>query len=116
MPLTLMGKKQKMVRLFDEMGRSVVCTVIEAPSNVVVQRKTIEKDGYSAVQLGAEKALSKGKKVTKPLRGHFAKRGVEPHRHLAESRLEEGEEFDEGQEIGVDYFSEVSFALAMIIS
>ena len=105
MSLKLMGKKKGMTRVFDENGNLIVCTVIEAEPNVVVQVKDSEKDGYKAVQLGAIKVPeSKKKNVTKPLVGHFAKGKVEPRRHLLESRVESVTEYETGQEIGIDYF------------
>ena len=110
MSLRFMGKKLGMTRVFDAKGRSVVCTVIEASPNVVVQIKDSGRDGYSAVQLGGEKVSQpKLKNVTKPLKGHFAKAKVEPRRHLSESRIEEGEQYSVGQEIHVDYFAEAGF-------
>ncbi|NGX39637.1 MAG: 50S ribosomal protein L3 [Chlamydiae bacterium] len=110
MPLQLMGKKKGMTRLFDEKGTSIVCTVIEAEPNVVVQLKNLEKDGYLAVQTSAVKVLpSKLKNVLKPQKGHFAKAKVEPRRHLIESRIGEGEEFTVGQEIGVEYFADATY-------
>jgi len=110
MSLRLMGKKIGMTRVFNEKGQSVVCTVIEAQPNVVVQIKNLEKDGYRAVQMGAIKVSQpKLKRVKKPLKGHYAKAKVEPHRNLAESKIEEGEEYTLGQEIGVEYFNEVAY-------
>ena len=99
-----------MTRVFDEKGDLIVCTVIEAEPNIVVQLKNIEKDGYAAVQMGAvQVSSSKMRNVKKPMKGHFAKAKVEPRRHLAESRCEEGEEYTLGQEVGVDYFAETTY-------
>lgn len=110
MSLKLMGKKLGMTQVFDDRGNRIVCTVIETQPNVVVQMKNMEKDGYTAVQMGGVKiAPSKLKNVSKPLKGHFAKAKVEPHRHLLESSMPEGQELTLGQEIGVEYFNEVSF-------
>lgn len=110
MSLKLMGKKKGMTRVFDDKGDCIVCTVIEAEPNVVVQMKNLEKDGYVAVQMGGIKyPASKMKNVKKPLKGHFAKAKVEPRRHLAESTAAVGEEITLGQEIGVEYFAETSF-------
>jgi large subunit ribosomal protein L3 len=110
MSLQLMGKKKGMTRVFDEKGDSVVCTVIEAEPNVVVQVKNQEKDGYLAMQLGGVKVpASKVKNVSKPLKGHFAKAKVEPRRHLKESKVPEGEMLELGKEISVEYFSEAAF-------
>lgn len=114
MTLKFMGKKKGMTQLFDEKGNVVVCTVIEAEPNVVVQVKTKETDGYSAVQLGYDKV--RGKKaetilarVGKPLQGHFKKASAEPRRVLKESRVEKTDEYTAGQEITLDTFSEVEF-------
>lgn len=91
MSLRLMGKKKGMTRIFNEKGDSIVCTVIQAEPNVVLLVREGEKNGPSAVQLGAEKVpASKLKNVTKPLKGHFAKAQVEPRRHLSESKVPEG--------------------------
>lgn len=110
MSLKLMGKKVGMTRLFNEKGEKIVCTVIEAEPNVVVQLKNAEKDGYTAVQLGAHKVpSSKLRNVKKPRKGHFAKANIEPRRDLAESKIAEGEEFAIGQEIGVEYFNEIQY-------
>ncbi len=110
MSLKLMGKKVGMTRIFDEKGNRIVCTVIETPPNVVVQMKNTEKDGYEAVQLaGIKVAPSKQRNVKKPLKGHFAKAKVEPHKHLAESSIPSGLELAVGQEVGLEYFAETSF-------
>jgi len=110
MSLKLMGKKKGMTRIYDEKGNLIVCTVIAAEPNVIVQVKDKDKDGYQAVQLGAVKVPeSKKKNLSKPLVGHFAKAKVEPRRHLLESRIENTEEFQLGQEIGIDYFSDTEF-------
>lgn len=110
MSLKLMGKKKGMTRIYDEKGNLIVCTVIAAEPNVIIQVKDKDKDGYQAVQLGAIKVPeSKKKNLSKPLVGHFAKAKVEPRRHLLESRIENTEEFQLGQEIGIDYFSDTEF-------
>jgi large subunit ribosomal protein L3 len=107
MSLKIIGKKKGMTRLFDEKGNHVVCTVIAATPNVVSQVKKKETDGYAAVQLAGIKAKSK-KNVSKPLQGHYAKAGVEPHLHIIESRVEDPEAFQLGQVIGAEYFNDVS--------
>ncbi|MBA2727694.1 MAG: 50S ribosomal protein L3 [Parachlamydiaceae bacterium] len=114
MALKLMGKKRGMSQLFDKKGNAVVCTVIEVEPNVITQIKTKAIDGYEAVQLGFDTVVTKDPRtvvtrVKKPLVGHYKKASVAPRRHLAESRLDKGEEYSLGQEIGVDYFSEVTF-------
>lgn len=101
----LVGKKNGMVQLFDEKGNAVACTVLEVHPNVAVQIKTLEKDGYRAVQLGS---LKKEKK-NKPMKGHFAKAKVPSCAKLKESRLLESEEVEVGQEFDVSIFSEEAF-------
>ena len=121
MSLTMMGKKRGMMQLFDEKGNVVVCTVIQVEPNVVVQIKTKEIDGYTAVQLGFNKVAGKTqytieKRAGKPRVGHFKKAGVEPRRHLLESHVEKVDEYALGQEIGVDLFDEVEFVDATATS
>ncbi|KAE9531076.1 MULTISPECIES: 50S ribosomal protein L3 [Testudinibacter] len=100
----LIGRKVGMTRVFTEAGVSIPVTVIEIEANRVTQVKTLETDGYSAVQVttGSKKAS----RVTKPEAGHFVKAGVEAGRGLWEFRTE-GEEFTLGQEINVDVFADV---------
>ena len=81
----IVGKKLGMTQLFDENGKFIPVTVIEAGPCVVVQKKTIENDGYEAVQIGFGETTSKH--VSKPLQGHFAKADVAMKRHLREFRL-----------------------------
>ena len=78
----LLGKKIGMTSVFSAEGKNVPCTVIEAGPCVVTQVKSVEKDGYAAVQLGFQEA--KAKNTTKPMEGHFKKAGTTPKRHLAE--------------------------------
>ena len=78
----LIGKKIGMTQLFDENGKVIPVTVVEAGPCTVVQKKTIENDGYEALQLGF--VDKKEKHTTKPEAGHFKKAGVTPKRHLAE--------------------------------
>ncbi|MEW5291884.1 50S ribosomal protein L3 [Erwinia papayae] len=103
--LGLVGKKIGMTRIFTEDGVSIPVTVIEIEANRVTQVKSLENDGYTAVQIttGAKKA----NRVTKPEAGHFAKAGVEAGRGLWEFRTAEGEEFAVGQSISVDIFADV---------
>ena len=101
----LIGRKVGMTRIFNEDGVSIPVTVIEIEANRVTQVKTLETDGYCAVQVttGSKKAS----RVTKPEAGHFVKSGVEAGRGLWEFRVAEGEEFTLGQEINVDIFADV---------
>ena len=98
----ILGRKVGMMQWFDEGGRAVGATVIEAEPNVVVQVKSDERDGYEAVQVGFEEVAAA--KLNQPERGHFERAGVAPQRHLREFPLEEDAEVDVGQEIGVDAF------------
>ncbi|OTQ73342.1 50S ribosomal protein L3 [Gilliamella apicola] len=100
----LIGRKVGMTRIFTEEGVSIPVTVVEVQSNRVTQVKTLENDGYQAIQVttGSKKAS----RVNKPEAGHFAKAGVEAGRGLWEFRFEEGE-YTVGQSINVDIFADV---------
>ena len=76
MAKVILGKKLGMTQIFTEEGKVVPVTVVESGKNVVLQSKTVETDGYNAVQIGF--GTVKEKNVTKPMKGHFAKAGVEP--------------------------------------
>jgi len=104
MAIGIVGRKVGMTRVFTEEGASVPVTVIEVEPNRVTQMKTVETDGYRAVQVTA--GSRKANRVTKPMAGHFAKAGVEAGRGVWEFRLDdgEGEEFQPGSEIKVDIF------------
>ena len=101
---TLLGKKIGMTQIFNEDGAVVPVTVIEAGPEVVTQVKTVETDGYNAVQVGYEE--QKAHRLNKPETGHFEKCGVTPKKHLAEFRVEDGETYEVGQEITVADFEE----------
>lgn len=98
----ILGKKIGMTQVFDETGRAIPATVIQAGPCVVVQKKTVATDGYNALQVGFEPI--KESRVNKPLRGHFAKAKVGPFRYLRELRLENVEDYQVGQEIKADIF------------
>jgi large subunit ribosomal protein L3 len=100
----IIGKKVGMTQVFADDGRALPVTVIEAGPCVVVQRKSREKDGYSAVQLGLVEAR-KVKSVTKPMKGHFAKAGLPPCRVVREVRVAEGDEVKVGDKISVELFA-----------
>ena len=102
----LLGKKIGMTSVFSADGKNVPCTVIEVGPCVVTQVKTLENDGYQALQLGFED--KKEKHTTKPEMGHFKKAGVAPQRHLAEFKGFEGD-FQLGQSITAEIFSENDF-------
>lgn len=99
------GKKIGMTQLFDEDGKVIPVTVIEAAPNKVCQVKTTATDGYEAVQLGF--GAIKEQKVNKPMAGHFAKQGVEPVRYLREVRVTDGAEHTVGEEVTVANFADV---------
>lgn len=101
---SIVGRKIGMTQVFTENGAVVPVTVVEAGPMVVVQKKTVEKDGYNAIQVGFENI--KEKKVNKPTKGHFEKANVSPKKLLQEFRVENVEEFEIGQEIKVDLFAE----------
>jgi len=99
----IIGRKVGMTQIFKD-NKAIPVTVIKAGPCVVVQKKTVETDGYNALQLGFE-GISE-KKVNKPLLGHFKKFGVKPFRILKEFRVENVDEFEIGQEINVSMFKE----------
>lgn len=99
----LIGKKIGMTSVFSADGKNVPCTVIEAGPCVVTQIKTVEIDGYNALQIGFED--KKEKHTTKPEVGHFTKAGVTPKRHLVEFKGFEGE-FKLGDTLSVDLFAD----------
>ncbi|MGI6177600.1 MAG: 50S ribosomal protein L3 [Eubacterium sp.] len=99
---TLLGKKVGMTQIFSESGEVIPVTVIQAGPEVVTQIKTVETDGYNAVQVGFEDTLPK--RVNKPLTGHFAKSGTPVKKYLAEFAVEDGETYELGQTITVADF------------
>lgn len=103
MKKAILGKKVGMTQVFDSEGRALPVTVIEAGPNVVVQKKTMENDGYAAIQVGF--VDQKERRVTKPLKGHFAKAQVAVKKYLRELRLEGAESFEVGQELKADVFA-----------
>ena len=103
MQKAIIGKKVGMTQIFDESGKVIPVTVIEAGPCVVTQKKTAEKDGYSAVQLGY--ADVKESKLSKPELGHLNKAGVAPKKFLKEFRLEKAEEMNVGDEVKADIFA-----------
>ena len=102
MQKALIGKKIGMTQIFDEKGKVVPVTVVEAGPCVVSQLKTVETDGYNAVQMGFGDI--KPKHVTKPLQGHFKKADVAPKRILKEFRFDDCSAFELGQIIKADVF------------
>ena len=101
----LLGKKIGMTSIYDASGKIVPCTVLEAGPCVVTQVKTVEKDGYDAIQLGYDE--KKEKRTTKALKGHFAKAGTTPKKLLREfTRFEEGHKKQYGEILDVTVFVE----------
>ena len=99
----IIGKKLGMTQIFDENGFVIPVTVIEAGPCPVTQKKTVENDGYEAVQLSFEDIREK--LVGKPRAGHFKKAGVSPKRHLKEFRLEDAASMNVGDVVAVDTFA-----------
>ncbi|MFQ5487455.1 MAG: 50S ribosomal protein L3 [Gammaproteobacteria bacterium] len=104
MAIGVVGRKCGMTRVFTEDGAAIPVTVIEVQPNRITQLKTLESDGYRALQITT--GTRRASRVTKPLAGHYAKAGVEAGRGLWEFRLEdgEGEDFSIGGEIKADVF------------
>ncbi|MDD2866999.1 MULTISPECIES: 50S ribosomal protein L3 [Neomegalonema] len=98
----VIAKKLGMTRLFMDDGRQVPVTVLQLDRLQVVGQRTVEKDGYTAVTLGASAA--KAKNVTKPMRGHFAAANVEPKKKLVEFRVSEAELVEVGAELSAEHF------------
>ncbi|MGD9910037.1 MAG: 50S ribosomal protein L3 [Candidatus Izemoplasmatales bacterium] len=99
----ILGRKVGMTQVFDNEGRMIPVTVIEITPNVVLQKKTVETDGYEAVQLGFME--KRANIVNKPLSGLFAKVGVTPKRYVKEIRLSGMTEYEVGQEVKCDIFA-----------
>ena len=104
MKKAIIGKKVGMTQIFDEMGKVIPVTVIEAGPCVVVQKMTKEKEGYNAVQLGFEEVGEK--KLSKPEQGHLKKAGVDMVKHLKEFRLEDDSKLEVGDIVIADLFAE----------
>ena len=100
----IVGKKLGMTQLFDEKGNVIPVTVIEAGPCMVCQKKTVENDGYDAVQIGY--GDMKAHKVNKPMKGHFAKNDVAPKKVLREFRLDDMSAVNVGDVIKADVFAE----------
>ena len=103
MQKAIIGKKVGMTQIFDESGKVIPVTVIEAGPCVVTQKKTLEQDGYVSVQLGFEHV--KESKLTKPEAGHLKKAGVEAKKHLKEFKLDAAADMNVGDVIKADTFA-----------
>ena len=99
----IIGKKIGMTQIFDETGKVIPVTVVEAGPCVVSQKKTVENDGYAAIQVGFGDL--KAHRVNKPMKGHFAKGNVAPKRTLREFRLENTDAYNVGDLIKADIFA-----------
>ncbi len=104
MQKAILGKKLGMTQVFDPAGKVIPVTVIEAGPCVVVRKKTVEADGYEAIQVGF--ADVREKSVNRPLAGHFRKAGQKPRKYLRELRLDDTASYEVGQEIKADVFAE----------
>ena len=102
MKKAIIGKKIGMTQIFDENGKVIPVTVVEAGPCAVIQKKTVDKDGYEAIQVGFGEIREK--LLSKPAKGHFAKAGVSLRRTIKEFRLENASEYEVGQEIKADIF------------
>ena len=103
MKKAIIGKKVGMTQIFDEFGNVIPVTVVEAGPCTVTQKKTVETDGYTAVQLGYGEVAEK--KLSKPEAGHLKKAGVEAKKHLKEFKLEDAESMNVGDVIKADTFA-----------
>ncbi|MCH2172618.1 50S ribosomal protein L3 [Myxococcota bacterium] len=104
MAIQLICRKLGMTQIFESTGECIPVTVLQADSNTIVQKKSDEKEGYTALQVGA--IPSRPSRTNRPRQGHFDKAGVAPQRALHECRIssEEAEAYEVGQQLGVDLF------------
>ena len=103
----ILGTKLGMTQVFDEDNRVVPVTVVEAGPCVVTQIRTVETDGYNAIQSAFGEIAPR--KVNKPGTGHFKKAGVTPRRHVAEIRMDDTSAYEVGQEVKADIFEGITF-------
>ncbi|MBR6019432.1 MAG: 50S ribosomal protein L3 [Lachnospiraceae bacterium] len=103
MKKAILAKKVGMTQIFDENGAFVPVTVLQAGPCTVVQKKTVDKEGYDAIQVGFGEVREK--LVNKPVKGHFAKAGVSIKKYLKEFRFEDAASYEVGQEIKADIFA-----------
>ncbi len=104
--LGMLGKKVGMTQVFED-GKALPVTVIKMDKNFVLQKKTVEKEGYTAIQVGADE--KKAKNTTNSLNGIFKKAGVNPQRFVKEFKVDNVDAYELGQELSLDMFSEVEF-------
>ncbi|RMG61117.1 MAG: 50S ribosomal protein L3 [Deltaproteobacteria bacterium] len=100
----IVGRKVGMTQIFDEQGHAIPVTVIEAGPCYVIQKKTVDTDGYNAIQVGFKP--KKAHRVNRPLMGHYRKAGKGAFYHLKELRIDDVDQYEVGQEIRADIFQE----------
>jgi large subunit ribosomal protein L3 len=100
----ILGRKIGMTQIFTADAKALPVTIVEAGPNTVLQKKSVETDGYDAVQVGF--GSQKEQRVTKPLKGHYQKAGIKPMRHIREFRLADISAYEVGAQIQVDIFTE----------
>lgn len=103
MPKVILGKKVGMTQVFTEQGIAVPVTVIEAGPCIIAQKKTVEHDGYNAIQIGF--GDKRENLFNKPMKGHYEKAGIKPKRYLREMRVDDIDAYEVGQEIKADIFA-----------
>ncbi len=103
MEKAIMAKKVGMTRIFDDSGRSIPVTVLEAGPCTVISKKTPEKDGYTAIQVGFQR--EKENRLNKPIKGHLEKAGVGPVKYIREFKLSDVGAYEIGQDIKADIFN-----------
>ena len=104
MAVGLLGNKIGMTQIFDESGNIIPVTILKVGPCLITQVKTLEKDGYNAIQIGYGNVSSK--KLTQPELGHLQKSNIQPLKYLKEFRISENTEFEIGQVLNIDTFSE----------
>jgi large subunit ribosomal protein L3 len=110
MSLTLIGQKKGMAQVFDENGKLIVCTVILANANAILEIRRKETHGYNALQIaGVPMTTSQAKRAKKPIQGHFAKAKVDPCSVVLESRIDEVDQYQVGQKIDASIFADVKY-------
>ena len=110
MSLTFIGQKKGMAQIFDQDGKLVVCTVILAEPNTVLEIKRKETHGYNSIQLsGIPMTAAQAKRAKKPIKGRFEKVNVQPGNVIRESRIEEVDQYQVGQQIDASIFADVKF-------
>ncbi len=107
MAKAILGRKLGMTQIFTEEGKLIPVTVVESGNNIVIRNKTVESDGYNAVQIGFGDV--KENKINKPLKGQFEKAGVKPVKFIREIRQAAASDYKTGDVIGVDIFEEGDF-------